>query len=211
MQTLDPDTFAKRVLDKKLAVAGPIRGYLYASDRGTDSEVLYKTLFKAKWLYQARRVATQANAAGGAIKIDIAPVEGQVLILDLANFGNSGNNGINIKVLDEDDATTGILASVGAAAGTYVSVPNHPAAAAASTATATMASSVELLVPYGSKFAFEQSAAGAQNDTATLGVMLVLIGKETEPTWSVSRSVNAGNVTLAASSIGSNVVTPVVE
>lgn len=155
-------------------------------------------LEKVAYLYQARRVATQANAAGGAIKIDITVAAGQVAKLIGVSMINSGTNGILVNALDEDGVTQiQRIASVGSGAGTYISLPTIGSVA---TATQNMATSEGLLIGPGSSLALDQTGAGAQNDTSTIGIML-LLSTNTEPTWSKARSTNQADVTLAASTI----------
>jgi len=155
---------------------------------------------KVKYLYQARRVATQANVAGGAVKVDITVASGQVAKIVWASALNSGNNSIAMAINDEDNARTVYLGGTGAAATIDVHLPQTPASAATALVDGSAATSVGGLIGPGSSLSFEQGAAGAQNDTITVAVVL-LLSTSTAPTWSVARSTNAGDVTLAASTI----------
>ena len=160
------------------------------------------------WLYQARRVATQANVAGGAVIVDISPAAGQTVRLVSLGARNSGTNTLNIFIYDEDNAINpyqAYLANVGSAAGNTFHLPSLGSAASAS---ANIESSQNIYVAAGQKLSIVQTGAGAQNDTLTVAVTLVLIGSSVEPTWDKSRSTNAADVTLSASTITSNVVTP---
>jgi len=151
------------------------------------------------WLYQARRVATQGNAAGGAIKIDIGLATGQMAELVTLRAYNSGNNRVQGWVCDEDyechagffiDTTTGI--------GTNGNVPSIGTSATGAT---NIIYSAGLKMGPGQLMALHQTAAGVQNDTLIISMTLLLFNKPTEPTWSKARSTNAANVTLAASTI----------
>ena len=153
------------------------------------------------WAYQARRVATQANAAGGAVVIDISPAAGQAFRVVAVYGKNSGTNVIQCRVLDEDNAANTYLAYLGSAAANYFHLPFS---GSTTTSSGNIGSSQGLMVCPGQKLEISQTGAGAQNDTLTVAVTLELIGSATEPTWSVARSTNAGDVTLAASTIGTN-------
>ena len=150
------------------------------------------------WIYQARRVATQANAAGGAIVIDISLASGQCGRLIAAYTNNSGNNSLYVEIQDEDNAYTTSIGSVGAAAANTLRLPSIGSAASA---TGNVANSTGLIIPSGAKLTFRQAGAGVQNDTLTVGIVLELFNLPTVPTWSKDRSTNAADVTLAASTI----------
>lgn len=150
------------------------------------------------WIYQARRVATQANAAGGAQKIDISIASGQLARVISAKCLNSGTNGISIFLADEDNANHCGLSTIGSGAGTYISLPAAPGSNTSSTANA---DAKGMLLAAGQKLSFEQTGAGAQNDTFTIAITLELFNKMDAPTWDKSRSTNAADVTLAASTI----------
>lgn len=149
-------------------------------------------------MYTARRVATQANAAGGAIVVDITCAAGQMMRIESAYAANSGTNTLQMKVHDGDNAMRAYLANVGSAASNYLSIPSPGAAASAS---GNLVDSKDLYVLAGEKFTIMQGAAGAQNDTMTIAVVIELYGSAAEPTWSKARSTNEANVTLAASTI----------
>jgi len=195
--TLDQDAFMRLVTENHLQVEGPTGGYLYTGKQGKDGWETFRTPNNPWYLYQARRVATQANAAGGAILIDLATAPGQIAKLLHARVVNSGNNGLQAYIYDEDNAAEAYLLVIGAAAGTSASLPSIGSAA---TASANNANTKDLMFGPGQKLSFLQTAAGAQNDTLTLGITLLLT-TATEPSWSVARSTNPGNVTLAANTI----------
>lgn len=152
---------------------------------------------KKRYLWTARRVATQANPAGGAIALDITFGANCVAELVNALQVNSGTNTCAIWTMDEDFANMGRMAVVGSAAGTSVYVPSIGTDASVS---ANRINSTGIIVGPGQNFSILQSGAGAQNDTMTVGVCFLLTTNET-PTWSVARSTNPANVTLAASTI----------
>lgn len=150
------------------------------------------------WLWQSRIVFQQTNAGGGAVKADYIVASGQVAKLRKAIAVNSGNNTLGIYVHDEDNAEIGRYAYVAAAAANYLEIPSIGAAASASGA---LASSQDLLIGPGEKLTIQQSAAGVQNDTLTVGLMLALYNLPTEPTISKARSTNPGDVTQGTDSI----------
>ena len=197
--TVEPDAFAKKVHEDGLTVKGPFGGYWYAMVSTTEGQELWRTNASGRWLYQARRVATQANVAGGAVKVDITPAAGQTLKLIAADMINSGTNAAICSILDEDNAAaTNILANVASGAATRYSLPSIGSAA---TATGNATNSTDVIIMAGQKLSFWQSGAGAQNDTLTVAVVLELIGSGVEPTWSKARSTNEADVTLAANTI----------
>ncbi len=159
----------------------------------------------ATWIYQARRVATQANVAGGAVKVDISLAGGQIARLISAFVSNSGTNDMTLAVADEGNNTLfngGTIAS-GAARGS--SWPNIGTA----TVHSNIANSTGVVIPSGTKLAIYQTGAGAQNDTLTIAIVLELFNLSTIPTWDKSRSTNAADVTIAASTISAaNTLTP---
>ena len=157
------------------------------------------------WMYQARRVATQANAAGGKVLVDIAVPSGTVARLVVARADNSGTNSIAWRLYDEDDELMATLGVVGSAGATNLSVPTIGTAPA----TNNNIHSLGQLIPPGAKFTAEQSGAGAQNDTLTIAIIL-LMSSPVEPTWVKTRSTNVADVTIAASTISAaNTLQPV--
>lgn len=138
------------------------------------------------YLYQARRVGTNANAAGGAQRIDIVVPSGQVAVLLHGRAASSGAATNLVNILDEDNALHAIVVT---SAATIINFP------LIGTATGH-----KVMFGPGQKLAVEQQAAGAQNDTLTVSVTL-LLSTSTMPTWDKSRSTNAADVTLAASTI----------
>lgn len=197
-QTLQPDTFARKVIEDRLEVRGPYQGYFYAGIAGKIDGELYRVFAGKKWLWQSRIIFQQTNAAGGAIISDYSLANEQYARLVEARMTNSGNNGIVIAVYDEDNAYTLPLASVGAAAGTVANLPSIGTAASASN---NLASSVNLILLPGQKLGFVQSGAGVQNDTSTVALSLELYNLGTEPTISTARSTNPSDVTTGTDSI----------
>ena len=149
------------------------------------------------YLYQARRVATQANAAGGAIIVDISVAAGQIAKLVSLQILNSGTNSLYCYLYDEDVAESNRLGGVGSAAGNRLEFPSIGANA---NAAGNFASSEGLLLGPGQLLSVFQLGAGIQNDTLTVAVTL-LLSTNTAPTWSKARSTNEADVTLAASTI----------
>jgi len=149
-------------------------------------------------IYQARRVATQANAAGGKIIIDINGNPGQIMrIVSLLAY-NSGTNTLNIMIVDEDWGSGPRCGYLASAAGNSMALPSIGSPA---TATSNSIDTNNLLIAPGQYLSIQQSEAGIQNDTLTVYLTLELFNSRTAPNWSIIRSTNAGNVTLAASTI----------
>jgi len=149
------------------------------------------------YLYQARRVATQANAAGGAVIVDISVAAGQVARVVSVYAINSGTNSLYIDVIDEDNATDFRCAGISSAAGVW---GNAPQAGSTGASSAQPGNSSGMLLGPGQKLSIFQLGAGIQNDTLTVAITL-LCSTSTEPTWDKSRSTNQANVSLAASTI----------
>ena len=149
------------------------------------------------WFYQARRVATQTNIAGGAIKVDISLAVGQVAQVVSLEGINSGTNDVLLNVNDEDNAEQSRFNYQGSGAGVTLRAPTGGTTGAANNSV----SGIGFVLGPGQKLSSSQTAAGAQNDTHTVAVSLLLFNKPTEPTWSKARSTNQADVTLAESTI----------
>jgi len=150
---------------------------------------------KAQWyIYQARRVATQANAAGGAQKIDIIMGANQTGILLHGRAVSSGTATNLVNIYDEDTAYHAMLTV------TAATTLNFPIVG--------IATGQKVYLAPGQKLAIEQQSAGNQGDTLTISVTM-LLSSSIEPTWDKSRSANAADVTLAPSTI-SAAIRPVV-
>jgi len=149
-------------------------------------------------IYQARCVTTQANAAGGAIIVDISLAAGQIAKLIYLSASNSGTNDIEIALLDEDNASSSSLGYCASAAANMLRVPSIGSAA---TGGGNRISSIEVIIPSGAKLSVIQSGASVQNHTLTIAIGLELFNDFTIPTWSKARSTNAADVTIAASTI----------
>ena len=198
-QTLTATAFAEMVAQNGLRVVGPIRGYYYCFLGSEEGHTPYRTYAGAKWLWQSRIVFTQTNAAGGAIVADYSTATGQYAELVMLRAINSGTNDLNIKVYDEDNAdASGLLAAIASGAGTNCALPSIGASAGTSNH---IANSVGLKILPGQKLSVYQTGAGAQNDTLTIGVALMLYNLDTEPTISKARSTNAADVTQGTDSI----------
>lgn len=202
VKTLEPDAFAEMVLENGLRVLGPYQGYLYAALASDDGYDMFRTPPFERYFYNDRRVTTQANAAGGAIILDITPPTGQAYRLVALRAVNSGTNTITITLNDEDNATTAALAEIASAAGTKCHLPSIGAAA---TATGNTINSQDLIISKGQSLSVYQTGAGVQNDTLTVGFVFEVLNPyaSTAPTWSKARSTNQGDVTIATSTISS--------
>jgi len=151
------------------------------------------------WLYQARRIATQGNVAGGLVVLDIALSAGQVAkLISCHAESNATAHSLYMDINDEDDAQHARLARItGAIASVAVDIPSQGTSA---TASLNVADTTNLLVGPGQKLVARTNEAGAQNDTLTVA-MTLLLSTPTQPTWSKARSANEADVTLAASTI----------
>jgi len=146
----------------------------------------------AVYLWKYRGVATQANAAGGAIVFDITPGDGNYLELIAARPVNSGTNTLLVQVLDSANNNLGLLGTLGSAAGLQMHLPSIGANA---NATANVMNSTGLRVLGTDKLVFLQGAAGLQNDTLTVSIR-AYVRSSTAPTVSKARSTNAADVTI---------------
>lgn len=140
---------------------------------------------------------TQANAAGGAIIVDIAnALSSRFVVLEFEAI-NSGTNAIQTNVTDSANKVVGSFGNIASGAGT---VQNWPTG---STVTSTAAVSPSndprfLIIAGTDRLTVQQTGAGAQNDTFRLTCRLLVYGAV--PTLSVTRSTNAGNVSATAGS-----------
>ena len=195
--TLDVEAFMQEVTQRGLDVKGPSGGYLYAGYQGPNGWEVIRCANNPWYLYQANRIAQQTNGAGGAILVDLTLAAGQVAYLITATGKNSGTNSIVIYTRDEDNATNTDLGVVASGAATVLTAPRTYTGTTTSGYTIT---SHGLMIGPGQKLCFEQGGAGVDNDTLGVRVTLLLSTPDI-PTWSVARSTNPGDVTLAASTI----------
>lgn len=200
VQTLDSDAFVEKVLENGLRVLGPHEGYYYLADETDDGYDLIRTPARTRWFYNVRRVATQANAGGGAIIIDITCPTGQLYKLVSCRGANSGTNTLIAVIADEDLATDMTLAEIASAAGTKFSLPSIGSTSGTS---ANIANSTGLLFGQAHTLSIYQTGAGIANDTLTISMTLEVLNPKgtTTPIYSKDRSTNAADVTLAASTI----------
>ncbi len=150
-------------------------------------------------MWQYRAVVTQANAAGGAIIVDVVPVAGMDMLVIHAAGTNSGTNGIAIYRMDEDDAVAGVYVSVASGAGTIASIPRSLQGGG----TSEQFDSVDImtrLIRSDDKLAFQQSVAGAQNDTLAINIRALLSSAE-RPIVTKARSTNSADVTIATPTV----------
>lgn len=211
VQTLSATAFAEKVMENGLRVVGPYAGYLYAAVDNEDGFDMIRTYSdRIAWLYQARRVLTQDNAGGGALRIKVSIASGQVAKLVAADCTGPASNTTLVAVLaDEDGAITARLASIGAGVSNEFSLPSIGGAA---TTTANVAHSLGLVFGAGQTIWID-AAAAAQTETLTLGISLLLPSNTnstgSDVTWSVVGS--AGTPNLGASTISTtNTMTLVV-
>jgi len=198
-RTLDVEAFMQEVTQKNLDVKGPSAGYLYAGYQGPNGWEVIRCANNPWYLVQFRRVATQGNGAGGAIILDIQVPTGCVMEILFAAMQNSGTNAAYINRTDEDNVIAGYYAQVGSAASTICSIPRGYASPTTSNLL-TASDNGRLIFGPGEKLTFMQTGAGAQSDTLTAHIV-ALLSQNVDLVWSVARSTNAANVTLAASTI----------
>lgn len=161
----------------------------YVLDGETGKPMMGFNKNDAAYVWQYRVVATQTNAAGGAIVLDITPGAGNYMLPINGYFNNSGNNGMYARILDSNNNNMGNIARVAAAAGTNVSVPALGAAAATTNNTSSGLQPIYTV----DKLSIYQDGAGVQNDTLTVAIRCYCRSK---PTVSVARSTNPGDVTV---------------
>ena len=152
------------------------------------------------WLYQARRQATNTNAAGNPIIIDISLAAGQVakLVKGFVQQSTTATHTLLAIHNDEDNVGPPIAYVAAAAAASEVRLPSIGTAANAS---ANIMSSQGLMLGPGEKLTCQTGgASAAANDTLAVSVSL-LLSTPTIPTWDTTRSTDTAQITLAASTI----------
>lgn len=152
------------------------------------------------WLFgsqaQMNVTYTQANAAGGAVVCEISAGAGSEFIVLRGRFINSGTNGI--QVVSESGVAGTVdcrILTVASAAGTIGSITTG-SVSTAQTSDAGMGLGYPFIVSGGQAFRIQQSAAGAQNDT--FQIILVIRVRGDRPTVTHANSTNPANVTATA-------------
>lgn len=157
------------------------------------------------WIYQARRVATDANAAGNPMIVDVSLASGQLARLISAQCVSVtvATHTLACYLLDEDNAIHAPLAlRVTAATNSF----NLPSIGVVSSDTNNLINSVGLIIPSAAKLAFQTGTASANaGDTLTIGMVLELFNVNTVPTWVHTRSTDTANITLAANTIAAEI------
>ena len=139
----------------------------------------------------------QANAAGGAIVVDLpAGAANEYILIDLRAV-NSGTNGLAFEHQTTGAVVIGPLASIASGAGTDGRIPSIGSAASAS---GNLIDSRALLVSGTDRITARQTAAGAVNDTLQV-IARFRVKNSTPPDADFSRSTNAVNVTATAGSV----------
>lgn len=146
------------------------------------------------WAFRA--VYTQANGAGGAIVVDVAPARGQTMIIMHAYGINSGTNALQMLRNDEDDATSTMYLDVASAATTEGAIPQNLAGSGTDGRRIDSTPQETRFFRGDDQFTVQQTGAGAQNDTLTIDLRAFLSGPAI-PARSVLRSTNPGDVTEA--------------
>jgi len=148
------------------------------------------------WLYQARRVNTQTNVAGGALTTRVSIPTGQVAkVVRLYVQGTASATATLFGyVFDEDTAGVSFIGSVPAGASRTFHLPSIGSGAVAHN---NVADTTNMILGPG-EYLVAVSSVAIQNEAQTVGVVL-LLSTPTEPTWDTTGS--AGTPSLAASTI----------
>lgn len=138
---------------------------------------------------------TQANAAGGAVKIEVQPGAGSSFEVLSSKSLNSGTNTIEHAI---ETALNGTLVAtyvaIGSAAGVVGSLPQSTTNSSSSSRL--VASLRPPLVAGTQAWEIFQGAAGAQNDT--LQILMLIRVKGALPTVSKANSTNQADVSVTA-------------
>ncbi len=152
------------------------------------------------WGIWAFRASTaQANAAGGAIVLDVSPDPGDTMIVMWARGVNSGTNTLQILRVDEDNNQGPFLSSIGSGAGTVATMPRG----FTTLTTSDFIDSTDLhsrTFRGDDRFTIQQTGAGAQNDTLVIDLRAYL-SSSSIPTVAKGRSTNQANVTIATPTV----------
>ncbi len=151
-------------------------------------------------MWQYRVVVTQANGAGGAVVVDVAPLQGLSMIIISAKGANSGANSLDMTRVDEDNVEVFRFVDVASAGQTAGIMPQTQSAAGASASLADSTPVETRLFRADDKFSIFQAGAGAQNDTLTIAIRAFLSSPE-RPLVIKSRSTNAGDVTIGTPTV----------
>ena len=176
----------------------------------SETGVIHRLHDDVTFIYQARRVCTNANAAGNPIVFNITMATGQVARL-IALLGVQVTAGVHTLLSylnDEDNASYANLANIAAAANTSFEIPSIGANA---TTSANITNSLGLVIPAGAKLNIQTYGASAQaGDTLTVGMILELLNDPTLPTWAAT-GTDSANFTFAASTISdANTLIPII-
>ncbi len=150
------------------------------------------------WAFRAS--VEQANGAGGAIVLDIAPAVGDTMIIISAKGANSGTNSLDMTRIDEDQAEVARYVDVASAASTAGIMPQSVSNAAASASVIDSTNILERLFRGDDVFSIFQTGAGAQFDTLVITIR-ALLSSSSIPTVSKARSTNQVDVTIVAPTV----------
>ncbi len=151
-------------------------------------------------LWQYRAVVTQANAAGGAITVDFAPLQGMTMIVVRCHAINSGTNSLQMGAVDEDNAQNPLYLSISSAGTVEGGLPRISPSGSTDTAIVGSEAIETRMFRAGDYFSISQLGAGAQNDTLTV-VMRALLSSPQRPLVLKLRSTNQGDVTIATPTV----------
>ncbi len=152
------------------------------------------------WFFRAS--VAQANAGGGAIILDFAPLQGTTMMVLEASGKNSGTNTLNMFRNDEDNNSLGFYLSVASAAATEGAIPRNFNNLASDSSSLSSIPGIfgNLTFRGGDQFTIEQTGAGAQNDTLVVQLR-ALLSSPVRPIVSKLRSTNQANVTIATPTV----------
>lgn len=183
-QTLEADTFARKVMEEDLVVTGPVNGYLYAQRRGVKDAELYRTLCVSSarryyWTYTCR--FTETGAGGGTNTVKLTPGANsamRLISMRVTMCDAAAGRATQVVHLDEDGATVGTYASASIDQ-QYLVLPSVGGTASSAS---NIGQSCGLEIPGDGSSLAVTAAALAQNEYFDVSVCFELIGTSTAPT-----------------------------
>ncbi len=150
------------------------------------------------WMYRAS--IAQANGAGGAIVMDVVPLQGTTMIVMSALGENDGaSNGIQIVRSDEDGNEI-MFTSIASAGQTKTGIPQSVPSSTTSAVRVDSTPMETRVFRANDRLTIQQTGAGAQNDTLVIQIRAFLSSAD-RPIVSKGRSTNPGDVTIATPTV----------
>lgn len=180
-------------------IATLCKGYVYSNNPLTLGDLI-PLEENAQYGYRIALNVTyqQANAAGGAIVVDVNPASGNEISIEYGQAVNSGTNGIQGAVIDSGNADITILFAVASGVATlHRWGPGDVDTSVTGTGNAA-GTGYPFTVRGTDSFTVRQTGAGALNDTMQIVARFRTIGDL--PVLSKARSTNAANVSVSAGS-----------